>query len=160
MSPYWQRIVVSGIIGTILFGLMLHASPLVNGPPLNVALWDGAFLTLNFTVATIIGYILELAFGVGLAVVYAALIGPRLKAGGPMGGLLYGFALWLLFMVIGLPLFGVLSPLVQNGLMLSPGFFAWHLGFVASLVWLLALEAYGGSVGYLMGDRAAHRPSL
>ncbi len=143
-----RHIWIAGIIGTALFALILDLIPSMHGPRLNVALWDGSFVTLNLSVAIIVGYVLEFLIGVGLAALYLKYwrVGP---ANPVMRGALFGLALWLVSMAIGMPIFDRLSPLVQNGLLLGPGAFLWRLGIVAPLIWLLASLVYGSSIGYV-----------
>lgn len=147
-----RKIWVAGIVGTALFALVMDLIPSLHGPRLNVALWDGSFVTLNLSVAIIVGYVLEFLVGVGLAALYHKYwtVGPDNALA---RGLTFGLVSWLVFMAIGLPIFDRVSPLVQNGLMLAPGFFLWRMGILAPIVWLVASALYGSSVGYLMEHR-------
>ncbi len=147
-NPAWRRAIFAGILGTLVFSVLLHLAPMVGSPRINVPLWDGTLVTLNLRAAMIVGYVLEFGIGVLLARLYQAL-GPRPKAS-PIGrGALYGLLLWGVLMLIGLPLFGLLSPLVSHGLMLGPGLFAWHYGVSTTLLFMVSLLMYGISVGYL-----------
>lgn len=147
-----QRIWITGIVATLVFSLVTDIIPTFYGPRLNIALWDGTFVTLNLTLAVIVGYGLELLIGVGLTAFYAKHlrhpgINPILE------GLLYGVATWLVFMVIGIPIFDAVSPFVQSGLMMSPGFFLWRLGFIAPISWLIASSLFGIVIGYFLDLR-------
>lgn len=159
MSPSWRRSILTGIIATLLFSLFLHLAALVNGPRFNIPLWDGTLVTLNLAAATIVGYGLEFLVGIFLTALYRGL-SSYLKGSAIARGLTYGAMLWIGLMVVGMPLFGAVSPLVRDGLILSPGFFALHLGISAAVVWLLALELFGTSVAVLMDQNAIHLPSL
>lgn len=140
---------IAGMVGTALFALMLDLIPSLHGPRLNMALWDGSFVTLNLSAAIFVGYALELLMGVGMAYLYQHYwhYGPA----NPLArGMLFGIVMWLTFMVIGMPIFDQLSPLVQHGLMLGPGMFLWRMGVMAPLTWLVASILYGSGVGYVM----------
>ncbi|MCL5115691.1 MAG: hypothetical protein M1272_00875 [Firmicutes bacterium] len=147
-----QNVWIAGIVGTVLFALVMDLIPTIHGPRLNVALWDGSFVTLNLSVAIIVGYVLEFLIGVGLAALYHKYWtfgseNPVLR------GLLFGVATWAIFMAIGVPIFDRVSPLVQNGLMLGPGAFLWRMGIMAPVTWLIASVLYGSTVGYVMERR-------
>lgn len=148
MREEYRRPLAAGLIGTILFALVLDMAPILHAPRFNVPLWDGTFVTLNLTVAVIVGYVLEFAIGVLLAMVYRRWV-PRMGKS-PKTGILYGIAVWLFFMAIGIPLFDMVSPMVQQGLMLGPGFFLWRAGVMGPVTWLLALLLYGASLGYIV----------
>lgn len=148
-----HKVWLAGIIGTVLFSLMMDLAPILRAPHLNVALWDGSFITLNLKIALIVGYGLQFLIGVGLAALYRRYwaqgsTNPALK------GLLFGVATWVVFMAIGLPIFDRISPLVQNGLMLGPGPFLWRMGLTASLTWLIASLLFGSTVGYIIQEPA------
>ncbi|WP_207711579.1 hypothetical protein [Sulfobacillus harzensis] len=144
-----RRIWIAGIIGTALFALVMDLIPSLHGPKLNIALWDGTFVTLNLSVAIIVGYVLEFLIGVGMAALYHKYwsFGP---ANPVIRGILFGLAVWLAFMAIGVPIFDRISPLVQNGLLLGPGAFLWRMGIMAPITWLVASLVYGSSVSYVI----------
>ncbi|PSR26035.1 MAG: hypothetical protein C7B46_20355 [Sulfobacillus benefaciens] len=145
----WRRAYFAGILGTLVFSVLLHFAPMVGSPRLNLPLWGGTLITLNLGAATLVGYGLEFGIGVLLARLYQSWA-PRIKSS-PVGrGALYGLLLWAVLMLFGLPLFGMLSPLVSHGLMLSPGIFAWHYGLSTALLFMVSLLMYGISVGYLI----------
>ncbi|MCY0864955.1 MAG: hypothetical protein OWQ57_08400 [Sulfobacillus sp.] len=144
-----KRAIIAGILGTLLFSFVMEIIVWLHGPRFDVPLWDGGFVTLNPQVAVLIGYVLEFAIGVGLAYLYLRTLASRHPREALTRGALFGFALWLFLMVIGMPLFTWLSPVVQNGMTLAPGFFLWHYGLMGSITWLLALEAFGTGVSYV-----------
>ncbi|MDA8206926.1 MAG: hypothetical protein M0Z36_12735 [Thermaerobacter sp.] len=147
-----RRIWIAGLIGTAVFALIMDLAPAIHGPRLNIALWDGTFVTLNLRVAIIVGYVLEFLIGVGLAAAYHKYW--RYRADNPLiGGVLYGALLWAVFMAFGIPLFDRISPLVRHGLMLGPGAFLWRLGLAAPILWLAASMVFGSTVGYVMDGR-------
>lgn len=153
-----RRIWTAGIIGTVLFAMAMDLLPTVQGAHVNVALWDGSFVTLNLSVAIIVGYVLEFLIGVGLAALYHKYW--RFGSERPvLRGLMFGLITWILFMAIGLPIFDRISPLVQQGLLLGPGAFLWRMGVMAPITWLVALMLYGSTVGYVMerGLSLSHR---
>jgi hypothetical protein len=119
---------LAGLSGTIIFTLLLTLAPEAGSPPMNVALWDGSMMTLNLRLATALGYILEVTAGTLLAYGYQTQLQGRFRGSPWIKGAALGAGLWVVVMIIGLPLFDLLSPLVNNGLMLAPGVFAWNLG--------------------------------
>ncbi|MCY0878255.1 MAG: hypothetical protein OWU84_04885 [Firmicutes bacterium] len=144
-----EQLWLSGIIGTLLFFVTLALSPLFHLAPMRVPLWTGGFLTLNLGVASFLGYLLDFLIGVGLAWLYDQWRKGAVRR--TVGHhLAFGTLLWLFMMIIGFPLFDLLSPLVQHGYFLGPGIFLWRLGFWAPVLWLAASLAYGLSVGYLL----------
>ncbi len=143
-----QKIWIAGLVGTALFALILDILP-TGGEPINIALWDGSFVTLNLTIAVIIGYVLEFLIGVGLAFLYHKYWGLD-RERPAMRGLLFGVGTWAVFMIIGMPIFDAVSPLVQHGFLLGPGLFLWRIGIMAPISWLIASAAYGTAVGYMM----------
>lgn len=148
-SSNGKRVVVMGVTGTILFELLMASAPIIGAPVLNVALWDGSLLTLNLRFATIVGFGLEILFGILLAYVYQNWVVGRLKGSYWQKGTVFGIVLWLLLMVFGLPLFDRVSPLVNNGLMLAPGVFARHFGAKTAIIFLVAMWGFGLSLSYL-----------
>jgi hypothetical protein len=152
----WRRAVLAGIVATLVFSLLLGLAPLIGSPRINVPLWDGTLVTLNLKAALVVGYILEFGVGILLARVYERFT-PGVQSTPLARGAVYGLALWALLMTVGLPLFSVASPLVTHGLLLSPGFFAWHFGLATTLLLLVSLLMYGMTVGYLL-DSSVLRP--
>lgn len=144
-----RRIWLAGLIGTALFALIMSKLPGLQGPRINIALWDGSFVTLNLSVAIIVGYGMEFLVGVGLAAVYHKCW--RIRYESPLlSGLLFGAVLWAIFMAIGIPIFDRISPLVQQGFLLGPGAFLWRLGIAAPIGWLVASMVFGSTVGYVV----------
>lgn len=150
MITTWRRPLVAGVIATLLYNVLLQFSPLVGGQTLNIALWDGTFLTLNLGLATLVGYVMEFIIGTILAVLYIRFIPQQTSHSILKTGMVFGLALWAVAMIVGLPLFDSISPLVQNGLMLSPGLFAFHLGLSATLAFLVASLGYALSISYII----------
>jgi hypothetical protein len=149
MEPHVRRAILAGLVGTAALTLILAWGPTVGAPALNLPLWDGTFFTLNLGVAVTLGYIVHFAIGVALALLYQNRVAPRLSGEGWWRGAIFGFGVWSVLMVLGLPLFDWLDPLVQNGLLTAPGFFALGLGATAPVMLLLAHLVYGAIVGVL-----------
>lgn len=145
----WRRTIFVGILATLVFSLLLRLAPLVGSPRIDVPLWDGTLITLNLKAAIIVGYILEFGVGILLARLYETMA-PPLKSTPLARGAVYGLLLWAVLMVAGLPLFSLVSPLVTHGLLLSPGFFAWHFGLATTLLFMVSLLMYGMTISYLL----------
>jgi len=156
------RILFAGLAGTGVLTLMLGLGPAIGGPPINLPLWDGTVFTLNLTWAVAVGYLVHFTIGVVLAFVYVELIMPRLMGEAWLKGALFGALVWALLMIVGLPLFDVLDPLVSDGLMAAPGLFALGLGVSAPIMLLVAHLLYGAVVGSMVGTpefQVVRRPS-
>ncbi len=153
----WRRAVFAGLVATLVFSLLLRLAPLIGSPRIDVPLWDGTLVTLNLRAALVVGYVLEFGVGILLARLYERLT-PGLKSTPLARGAVYGLALWALLMIVGLPVFSLASPLVTHGLLLSPGFFAWHFGLATTLLLLVSLLMYGITVSYLL-DSPVLRPT-
>jgi hypothetical protein len=150
MEPHVRRAVTAGLAGTAALTLILAWGPTVGAPPLNLPLWDGTFFTLNLGVAVALGYLVHFAIGVALALLYQNWARVRLPGEGWFRGAIFGTAVWAVLMVLGLPLFDWLDPLVSNGLLAAPGLFALGLGATAPAMLLLAHLVYGAIVGALI----------
>ncbi len=143
------RPLVLSLVSTVVFDLLLATAPMFGAPVLNVALWDGSFLTLNLKIAIISGFILEIVIGGILVYLYHHWISRYFRAPYWQKGLFFGVVLWGAVMVLGLPIFGHINPLVNNGLMLAPGLFARHFGRSTALIFLAALWGFSLPVSYL-----------
>lgn len=148
----WRRALIAGVAGTIVFTALLSLAPAAGSPVLNVALWDGTLVTLNLRLAAVLGYALEIGGATVLAYEYQIWLEPRLKGSTWLKGISLGAALWVVWMLVGLPLFDLISPLVNNGLMLAPGVFAWNFGAASAFFFLLGLLAFGLAISWLAED--------
>jgi hypothetical protein len=146
------RVVVTGIVATMALTAALALGPLIGAPPLNLPLWDGTFFTLNLTLAVALGYLAHFAIGVALALVYLQGVAPRLGGEPWLRGAVFGLLVWVALLLVGLPLFDALDPLVENGLMAAPGFLAMNLGLSGALMLLVGHLVYGAILGGLIGD--------
>lgn len=151
MQPQIRRAILAGLVGTAALTLVLAWGPTIGAPPLNLPLWDGTFFTLNLGLALVFGYLIHFAIGVALALLYQKRVLPRLTGEGWQRGALFGAGIWGILMIVGLPLFDWLDPLVENGLMVSPGVFALGLGTAAPVMMLMAHLVYGALVGTITG---------
>jgi hypothetical protein len=144
------RAVVGGLVGTAALTVVLLWGPAIGSPSLNLPLWDGTFFTLNLGLAVLIGYICHFGIGVGLALVYQRHWLSGFRGEGWLKGALYGAVVWAALVLVGLPLFDWLDPLVANGLLPAPGFLALALGPAAPIMLLIAHLVYGALVGALV----------
>ena len=149
-----RRVVAAGLVATLILTLVLAAGPAIGAPPLNLPLWDGTLFTLNLPLAVGFGYLVHFAVGLALASLYVQVAEPRLTGEPWLKGAVFGALVWAALMLVGLPLFDALDPLVANGLMAAPGVFALGLGVTAPLMLLVAHLLYGAVLGQLTGARA------
>lgn len=147
MSNFPGRMWLVGMTGTVVFLLVLRGASSLTGPPFHAMVWTGTFITLNLAAASLVGLFLDLLLGAAAANLYAAWRGERTHL---CYGAAFGTLLWGMAMVIGMPLFDWISPLVRHGLELAPGPFLWRFGLRASLDWLAAALAYGMAVEVLI----------
>ncbi|HBQ93778.1 MAG: hypothetical protein M1294_00090 [Firmicutes bacterium] len=156
--PRFAQFIAAGFVGTMAFEVLMTAAPMFGAPVINVALWDGSFLTLNLKFATITGLVIEIAFGTILAYLYHNWITTHLQGPYWQKGLFFGVVLWGGVMIFGLPVFDHISPLVNNGLMLAPGLFARNFGQPTALIFLAALWGFTLPLSYL-DDRWGKNPA-
>ncbi len=152
-----RRGLLAGLAGTAALTLILAWGPTVGAPPLNLPLWDGTFLTLNLGWAIALGYLAHFAIGSGLALLYQRRVRTLWRVEPWLSGAVYGAWVWLALMLVGLPLFDVLDPLVSDGLLTAPGLFALGLGITAPVMLLVAHLVFGGLVGLICGPEQ-HQP--
>jgi hypothetical protein len=148
---------MAGLVGTAALTLALALGPALGAPPLNLPLWDGTFFTMNLAWAVVLGYAVHFAIGILLALLYFRRVRDRLGGEPWLRGALFGLMVWLVLMVVGLPVFDLLDPLVADGLLPSPGFFALGLGSSAPVMLLAAHLIYGAVVGTVAGIPDAAR---
>jgi hypothetical protein len=157
MTPETRTAILAGLVGTAALTLALALGPSLGAPAVNLPLWDGTFFTLNLTWAVAFGYVVHFTIGVLLALVFQRRLRDRLSGEPWLRGAVFGLLVWAVLMVVGLPLFDVLDPLVSNGLLPSPGFFALGLGPTAPVMLLAAHLIYGAVVGSIAGRPAWSR---
>jgi hypothetical protein len=155
MTRETERALIAGAVGTAALTLMLALAPSLGSPALNFPLWDGTFFTLNLTWAVILGYGVHFAIGISLAILFQRTFLTRLGGEAWLKGAVFGFLVWLVLMVVGLPLFDLLDPLAANGILPAPGFFALGLGVTAPVMLLVAHLIYGAVVGSLTGNASS-----
>lgn len=152
-TSYWRRIIWTGGLASLAFSLLLHLSLLWQLPPLNMALWDGSFFTLNMAWATFLGMFLEWLFGSLLCLAFAEFWALNIRASYAVKGATFGVAWWGFMMIVGFPLLGIISPLSRNGLAPYPGLFALGEGPATPVLFLLAMVGFGLVAGYFLDKR-------
>ena len=150
---YLRRIAWTGALSTLAFSLLIHISLLWDAPTLNMALWDGGFLTINMAWATFWGLGLELVIGGLLTYLFDHYWAPVIRGPGWFKGASFGVAWWGFMMLLGFPMLGLLSPLSRYGILPAPGFFALGEGAATPFLFLLAMVGFGVVAGFLLGDR-------
>jgi hypothetical protein len=150
---YAQRMIGVGGIATLVFSLILHLAMLWDIPPLNMALWDGSFLTINMAWATFFGLGLEWLAGALLCLLFVEMWAPHVRGSYWLKGTSFGIAWWGVMMLVGFPLLGLLSPLSRNGLAPDPGLFALGEGPATPFLFLLAMVGFGVIAGLFLDHR-------
>ena len=103
------RVIVAGILGAISMAVATFLFNAVRVPVVDFGRLLATKILRYHSHGTRLGLVLHLVNGVLLALVYAILIEPQLA---PfiqfywLRGLLYGFALWLMLMMVVLPIVG------------------------------------------------------
>lgn len=138
---------VTGAVAGWICAWVAGWSGWLGAPPTNLPQWAGTFFTWNLAVAEVLGIAAIGLSGMGLMWVYVHWWARRVRMKPLAKGVLFGLAWWGGWMTLGLPLFDRVSPLVQNGMILAPGFFARQYGPAAAFGWLLAAVAFGALVG-------------
>lgn len=148
-QPHTPLAIISGLVGSLAAGLFL----VLLSPTLGLAKIDYPYLLGQLwypegKLSFVAGWVLFLLGGILCSLFYAYYLHDRLPGPGWLQGLIYGgIDLFLLSSVIVFPLMG-LHPLVQEGKVLAPGFFAFHLsGWRAVLTNFLGHCLYGLLLG-------------
>jgi uncharacterized membrane protein YagU involved in acid resistance len=136
-----KRAAIAGLVGTVIMtGLMLLA-PWIGLPRLAIGNLLSTLLALSsayLPTGPAVGWVLHGAFGIVLALIYAAFFVSRLPGGPTRRGVLFGFIVFLVAEVTFMPLVGA-------------GFFS--RGDVPMLLGaLIGHLAYGGVVGAIYGE--------
>lgn len=152
-TPSVRRIVWIGGLASLVFSIVLHLSMLWEVPPLNMALWDGSFLTINMGWATFLGLGLEWLIGCLLCLAFAELWAPNVRGSYAFKGSTFGVLWWGFMMILGFPLLGLASPLSRNGLAPYPGLFALGEGPATPILFLLAMVGFGLVAGFFLEQR-------
>lgn len=152
-AGYWRRIVWTGGIASLVFSLLLHLSLLWELPPMNMALWDGSFLTINMAWATFLGMGIEWLVGALLCLAFAEWWQQRIRGSPLRKGASFGIAWWGFMMIVGFPLLGLLSPLSRNGLAPDPGILALGEGPATPVIFLVAMIGFGLVAGFFLDDQ-------
>lgn len=139
-----KRAVAAGLVGTAVMTALMLLAPLAGLPQLAIGNLLSTLLALSsayLPTGPAVGWALHGAFGIALALVYAAFFVSRLP-GGPTGrGALFGFIVFLIAQVTFMPLVGA-------------GFFS--RGNLPMLLGaLIGHLVYGGVVGAIYGEPGA-----
>ena len=153
MRTYLRQTIWIGGLASLAFSLLLHLALLWNLPPLNVALWDGSFFTINMAWATFWGLGLEWLVGAALVFAFSEYWAPRVSGPYWIKGAGFGVAWWAFMMLVGFPLLGLVSPLSRYGLAPVPGLFAIGEGAATPVFFLLAMVGFGLVAAFFLGTR-------
>ena len=126
------RLVLAGIVGTLLMTLLMLMAPMMGMPPMNI----GQMLGSVMGGSVILGWVAHFMIGIVLAGIYAALFVERLPGPAAVRGMLYSVLPWLLTQLVVMPMMG-------NGLFSGSALMA-----VASLIGHLM---YGAALGAVYG---------
>jgi uncharacterized membrane protein YagU involved in acid resistance len=135
-----RRAAIAGVLGTLAMTMLFFLEPLLGLPKMS----EGGILSTvmsasvaHLPVGFVGGWIIHFAAGIGLALLYAAVVQPRLPGPSVVRGMLYGALVF-----VGAQL--VLMPLVGAGVF-SRGDAGRLLGSLAGHL------LYGGVVGWYVG---------
>jgi hypothetical protein len=131
-----KRAIVAGVAGTAAMTMVMVMAPLMGLPPMNV----GAMLGSVMGGSVVLGWTAHAMIGVVLAVIYGFAFAGRLPGPGPLRGMAFGVAPWLLAQVVVMPMMGA-------------GFFSGS-ALVAGAS-LMGHLIYGGVVGAVYGKQDA-----
>jgi uncharacterized membrane protein YagU involved in acid resistance len=141
------RAVIAGLLGTAAVTILWLVEPVVGLPRLAVGSMLSSFLavaTAYVPIWPVVGWLVHVVVGVGLALIYAAWLAKRLPGSPVTRGLTFGAAVFLLAQVTFMPLVGA-------------GFFS--RGNMSLLVGsLVGHLVFGGLIGLVYGgqfDRSA-----
>lgn len=138
-----------GIIATIVMEVFLRITGPIFNHGVNFAWLNGTSLGLDPQAFStlIVGYLIFLFGGVAFAYLYLRFI-PK-KNG--LTGIIYAvvFAMMIVAGLIVMPITGVVHPLVKEGVIPNPGFFALGFGPVAGIFTFLGHVVYGWVLGVM-----------
>lgn len=140
---------INGIIATVAMEVFYRLTDLFFKHEVDFAFLNGTTVGLNpEAVSTrIVGYIIVLFGGVLFSLIYEKFVSKK----NVWTGIIYsvGFAMVICAGLIVLPLIGAINPLVEEGVMVDPGFFGLGLGLFAGLFSFLGHVVFGAFLGLL-----------
>ena len=142
-----KRAVAAGLVGTAVMTCLMLVAPVVGLPRLAIGQLLSTLLAVSIAFLPIgpaAGWALHVAFGVLLAIIYAAAFAGRLPGSPLARGALYGFLVFVLAQLTFMPLVGA-GVFSRGDVPMILGSLLGHL-------------VYGGLVGIIYGEPAAVPP--
>ncbi len=144
----------AGLIAWIVFTLVLYMAPLMGVPKMDVPAMLGGMFGVN-NVA--LGWVMHLAIGLVLALVYAYWFVDMVGGAPWVRGLTFGMLPWLAMMVVIAPMLPLLNPMLAK---MPPGVFFANLGIMAPMGSLLGHLIWGAVLGAAYGGVEAREHAL
>jgi hypothetical protein len=138
----WIRRAWAGLWAWMVFSAILHGSPWLGGPPIQLDLWFGTLLTSQPIAARLFGLAVQGLMILALVYGYERFLNAPQRpwfVSGAMAGALF----WLLLVGVVLPLLDLINPLIQAAILPSVGLFALRQGLFPAALWLLASLGLG-----------------
>lgn len=138
----WIRRGLAGLWAWMVFSAILHCSPWLGGPPIQLDLWFGTLVTSQPIAARLFGLAMQGLLILALVFSYERFLsapGRPWFASGAMAGALF----WLLLVGVVLPLLDLINPLIQAAIFPSVGLFALRQGLFPAALWLAASMGFG-----------------
>lgn len=143
----WTRALWGGVIGTIVKDLILIAGRSAGWIGVNwLAAMARLFTTAGVSTTSsgmILGFVIDLLLGAILAIIFASIVRSFHSRHNIVAGLIFGLLLWLVAGAIFAP----------TGLSAAP----WSMGTGSTIGTLVAMLAYGLSLGWMVSEEASSK---
>jgi len=138
--------IVSGLAATFIFDIWAMLARATGLTTMRVENALGSIFTegkrMVFT-----GMLIHFAFGMGIALIYAAIFEQTGAVNGPLTGGIIGLLHGLIIGLIVLPMMGTLHPAMRAGRVEIPGFFAINKGSASPLYIMIGHLIFGSVIG-------------
>jgi hypothetical protein len=146
-----------GFIATLVMEIFLRITNLIFNHGVNFAWLNGTSLGLDPQAFStiVVGYLIFLFGGVTFAYLYQRFV-PKKNS---LTGIIYAivFAMVIVAGLIVMPVTGMIHPLVKEGMIPNPGFFALGFGMKAALFTFLGHVVYGWILGLMSRNDQASK---
>ena len=92
----------AGVVGTAAITMLMLGAPLMGMPKMPIGDMLGSFLHIGSAA----GWVMHVAIGLVLALIYAAWFATRLPGGPALRGAIYGFGVFLVAQIVVTPMMG------------------------------------------------------
>jgi len=138
--------IISGIVATLVFDIWALFARAIGITSMKVENALGSIFTEGRGM-TSLGLIIHFVFGMGIALLYAAIFEQTSISNGPIAGVVIGFLHGIIIGVIVMPMMGILHPAMRAGKVEIPGFFAINKGSASPIYIVIGHLIFGAVIG-------------